>query len=85
MEELFQYRFKDGRLENQNFGNLFWQPMDGISENFHEAAKKTCTFFLAVTGELSLLLLENITLSARLKNDFIIKENLIFQKQCIKI
>jgi len=83
MEELFQYRFKDGRLENQNFGNLFLAAMDGISDNFHEAVKKTCSV-LAVTGRVIPVTLENITLSARLKNEFIIKGESNIPKQCMK-
>ena len=40
MEELLQYRFTDGRLKNQSFGNLFLAAMDGISENFEDAVQK---------------------------------------------
>ena len=40
MEDLLQYRFKDGRLKNQSFGNLFLAAMDGISNNFEEAIKR---------------------------------------------
>ena len=34
MEELLQYRFQEGKLKNQSFGNLFLAAMDGISNNF---------------------------------------------------
>ncbi len=40
MEELLQYRFPDGRLKNQNFGNLFLAAMDGVSDNFEDAVQK---------------------------------------------
>ena len=41
MEELLQYRFKDGTLKGQSFGNLFLIAMSGISdENFLEGVKK---------------------------------------------
>ncbi len=40
MQELLQYRFTEGRLKNQSFGNLFLAAMDGISSNFEEAVQK---------------------------------------------
>ena len=49
MEELLQYRFPDGRLKNQSFGNLFLAAMDGVSDNFEDAVQKMSSV-LAVTG-----------------------------------
>lgn len=40
MKELLQYRFTDGNLKNQSFGNLFLAAMDGISDNFEDAVQK---------------------------------------------
>ncbi|MFR4997627.1 MAG: gluconeogenesis factor YvcK family protein, partial [Clostridium paraputrificum] len=40
MEDLLQYRFKDGTLKGQSFGNLFLAAMDGISDNFEDAVQK---------------------------------------------
>lgn len=70
MEELLQYRFKDGRLKNQSFGNLFLAAMDGISENFEEAVQKMSEV-LAVTGNVIPVTLDDVVLKARLKNGFI--------------
>ena len=39
MEDLLQYRFTNGRLKNQSFGNLFLAAMDGISDNFEDAVR----------------------------------------------
>jgi len=72
MEQLFRYRFKDGSLENQSFGNLFLAAMNGISDNFLEAIKKTSEV-LAVTGKVLPVTLENVQLYAKLKNGDIIK------------
>lgn len=72
MEKLFQYRFEDGSLKGQSFGNLFIASMNGISSNFEEAVKRVSEV-LAVTGEVYPVTLENITLYARLKNDTVIK------------
>ncbi|EQB4339320.1 gluconeogenesis factor YvcK family protein [Clostridium botulinum] len=72
MEELLQYRFTDGRLKNQSFGNLFLAAMDGISNNFEEAVQKVSSV-LAVTGKVVPVTLENIVLKARLKNNMIVE------------
>lgn len=67
MEDLLQYRFKDGRLKNQSFGNLFLAAMDGISDNFEEAVQKMSSV-LAVTGKVIPVTLDNMQLVAKLKN-----------------
>ncbi len=72
MEQLFRYRFKDGSLENQSFGNLFLAAMNGISCNFLEAIKKTSEV-LAVTGKVLPVTLDNVELYAKLKNGDVIK------------
>jgi len=71
MEELLQYRFKDGRLKDQNFGNLFLAAMDGISNNFEEAVHKMSSV-LAVTGRVIPVTLDNMVLKAKLQNGKII-------------
>ena len=71
MDELLQYRFKDGRLKDQNFGNLFLAAMDGISNNFEEAVQKMSSV-LAVTGRVIPVTLDNMILKAKLKNGNII-------------
>jgi len=71
MEELLQYRFKEGILKNQSFGNLFLAAMDGISENFMEAVKKM-SYVLAVKGKVLPVSLDKITLKAKLKNGQIV-------------
>ncbi|NEU05634.1 MULTISPECIES: gluconeogenesis factor YvcK family protein [Clostridium] len=83
MEDLFRYRFKEGALENQNFGNLFLAAMHGISDNFNEAVKKTCSV-LAVKGRVVPVTLDNITLCAKLKNGKIVKGESNIPKECIK-
>lgn len=72
MEELLQYRFKDGRLKDQSFGNLFLAAMDGISNNFEEAVQKMSSV-LAVTGRVIPVTLDNMILKAKLKNGKIIE------------
>jgi len=72
MEELLQYRFTEGKLKNQSFGNLFLAAMDGISNNFEEAVQKMSSV-LAVTGRVMPVTLENIVLKAKLKNGTIVE------------
>jgi uncharacterized cofD-like protein len=83
MEQLFQYRFKDGRLENQSFGNLFLAAMDGISDNFLEAIKKTCAV-LAVTGKVLPVTLDNLQLFARLKNGSLVRGESVIPHEAIR-
>lgn len=72
MEELMQYRFKDGDLKGQNFGNLFIAAMTGISTNFEEAIKKMSDV-LAVKGKVYPVTIEDVTLCAELENGEIIR------------
>ncbi|AWZ47651.1 gluconeogenesis factor YvcK family protein [Hathewaya limosa] len=89
MEELLQYRFTDGRLKGQSFGNLFLAAMDGISDNFMEAVQKVSSV-LAVTGQVLPVTLKNVRLKAKLKNGNIVEgesnipEEAIKQNTCIE-
>ncbi len=71
MEKLLQYRFEDGMLKGQNFGNLFLAAMHGISTNFEEAVHKMSSV-LAVTGKVLPVTLENVRLCAELEDGSII-------------
>jgi uncharacterized cofD-like protein len=71
MEQLLQYRFKDGSLKGQSFGNLFLAAMDGISSSFVEAVGKMSDV-LAVKGRVLPVTLENVTLCAELEDGCII-------------
>lgn len=72
MEDLLQYRFQDGKLKNQSFGNLFLAAMDGISDNFENAVQKMSSV-LAVTGRVIPVTLENMRLKAKLENGSIVE------------
>lgn len=72
MEKLLQYRFKDGDLKGQSFGNLLIAAMVGISENFEEAIKRINDIF-AVMGKVLPVTTEDVTLYATLENNQIIK------------
>lgn len=65
MSDLFNYRFIDGRLKGQNFGNLFIAAMNEISANFYDAVRNVSKV-LAVKGRVLPVSLQNIQIGARL-------------------
>lgn len=72
MEKLLQFRFKEGMLKGQSFGNLFIAAMNEIYGSFEMAIKETSNV-LAVTGKVLPMTLENVTLYAVLENGHTIK------------
>ncbi len=83
MEKLLQYRFEEGRLKGQCFGNLFIAAMNGISENFEFAIEKISDI-LAVTGKVLPVSSEDVHLVAYLENGKIINGESNIPKQVIK-
>jgi uncharacterized cofD-like protein len=71
MEKLLQYRFPDGMLKGQSFGNLFLAAMDGISTSFEEAVRKMSDV-LAVTGRVLPVTLDDIRLCAELEDGYVV-------------
>ncbi len=71
LEQLLQYRFKEGRLKGQNFGNLFLAAMDGISSGFEEAVRRMSDV-LAVTGRVLPVTLEDVMLCAEMEDGCVI-------------
>lgn len=67
LQDLFHYRFQEGRLKGQNFGNLMIAAMVGISDSFEEAIKKISDIF-AITGEVFPVSEEDIVLYAKLED-----------------
>lgn len=83
MEELLQYRFQDGKLKNQSFGNLFLAAMNGISDNFEDAVQKMSSV-LAVTGKVLPVTLEDMKLIALLENGSIVEGESQIPNEAIK-
>ena len=63
MEKLLGYRFSDGMLAGQSFGNLFLAALNGISGSFDEAVRRMCEV-LAITGKVLPVTNENGHLEA---------------------
>lgn len=72
LKTLFQYRFNEGSLEGQSFGNIFLAAMNGISGSFELAVERVCEV-LAVTGQVLPVTLDDVNLCASYENDIIIQ------------
>lgn len=67
MEKLLQYRFLDGSLKDQNFGNLLIATLAEITGSFEEAVRVTSNV-LAITGKVLPVTLEDVHLQARFQD-----------------
>ena len=72
MEQLMQYRFREGSLKGQSFGNLFIAAMNDICGSF-DAAVREVSSVLAVTGKVLPVTLDNVVLYAELEDGTVIK------------
>jgi uncharacterized cofD-like protein len=72
MEQLMEYRFSEGKLKGQSFGNLFIAAMNDICGSFDKAVKEVSNV-LAVTGKVLPVTLENVVLYAELEDGTVIK------------
>ena len=78
MRELMQYRFKDGSLAGQSFGNLFIAALNGISPSFDEAVTRMSQV-LAITGHVLPVTTADVRLEAEFENGAsVIGESKIF-------
>ena len=67
MQQLLAYRFHDGRLAGQAFGNLLLAALDGISDSFDQAVARMGEV-LAITGRILPVTNANIQLEASFDN-----------------
>ncbi len=72
MQQVLQYRFKEGYLKGQSFGNLLIAAMTDLCGGFLLGVKQISNV-LAVTGKVLPVSLDNISLCARLKNGTIVE------------
>lgn len=72
MEKLFRYRFGNGMLKGQSFGNLFIAAMNEIYGSFDMAIKETSNV-LSITGKVLPMTIDNVNLLAELENGVVIK------------
>ena len=67
MEQLMTYRFQEGSLEGQNFGNLLLAALNGICGSFAEAVRQMGEV-LAITGRVLPVTEESIHLQAQFED-----------------
>ena len=67
MKKLLQYRFTEGSLSGQSFGNLFLAALTDITGGFEEAVRVTSNV-LAITGKVLPVTLEDVNLKALFSN-----------------
>lgn len=67
MAELLHYRFSDGSLAGQSFGNLFLAALNGISSSFDEAVSRMSEV-LAITGRVLPVTNADVQLEAEFEN-----------------
>ncbi|MDD4122075.1 MAG: YvcK family protein [Eubacteriales bacterium] len=71
MTEVLKYRFTEGRLEGQSFGNLLIAALNGIYGNFEEAVAKTSEI-LRIKGQVLPVTGSDVHLCAELENGAIV-------------
>lgn len=67
MAQLLNYRFTEGSLAGQSFGNLFLAALNGISDSFDQAVARMSQV-LAVTGQVLPVTNANVNLEAEFEN-----------------
>lgn len=67
MSQLMQYRFSEGSLAGQSFGNLFLAALNGISSSF-DAAVSRMSEVLAITGRVLPVTTADVRLEAEFEN-----------------
>lgn len=78
MAELLHYRFREGSLAGQSFGNLFLAALNGISPSFDEAVSRMSQV-LAITGRVLPVTTADVQLEAEFENGAsVIGESKIF-------
>lgn len=67
MEQLLAYRFTEGSLAGQSFGNLFLAALNGISDTFDQAVRSMGEV-LAITGRVLPVTNQSVHLEAEFEN-----------------
>ena len=81
MEKMLNYRFSEGSLAGQSFGNLFLAALNGISDSFDQAVRRMGEV-LAITGRVLPVTTQNVHLEALFENGTrILGESKIFYEK----
>ena len=83
MEKLLQYRFSEGSLKGQSFGNLLIAAMNEIYGSFEMAIKETSNV-LAVTGKVLPMTIRDVVLKAELSNGRLVSGESRIPEVCLE-
>ncbi len=72
VHDAFNYRFKQGRLANHNFGNLFLAALEKVCGNFSDAVE-IASHILSIKGTVVPVTLDNVRLYARLADNTVVR------------
>lgn len=72
LRDLFNYRFRTGKLEGHSFGNLFLAALEGVLGRFDHAVEHAAKI-LRVRGSVIPVTLDDVRLSARLEDGTIVR------------
>lgn len=84
MEKLMTYRFTNGSLKGQSFGNLFIAAMNDIYGDFEKAIQETSNV-LAVKGKVLPVTLDDMRLCAELENGEIVEGESLIPLESIRM
>ena len=81
MSQVFNYRFTEGSLSGQSFGNLFLAALCRICGTFDEAVKRMCDV-LAITGRVLPVTTADVNIEAEFENGVrVVGESKIFNEK----
>lgn len=83
MKKVMQYRFPEGALKGQSFGNLFIAALNGVYGSFEKAISKISQI-LAVKGRVLPVSVDNLRLYAELENGSVVKGEARIPQESIK-
>ena len=73
MRELFDYKFKSGKLKDLSFGDLYLYAMQQANSNLSDSINKS-NKILNIVGKIMPVTLDNIKICAELENGYVIEE-----------
>lgn len=83
LQELFGYRFQEGRLDGQNFGNLMIAALQGINGSFEKAVEQLADIF-AISGRVLPVTFDEVDLLAELANEKIVQGESSIPREVLK-
>ena len=74
IENLFNYKFSNGKLNNLSFSDIYFSAMKNINNNDFATSIAKCNEVLNITGKVLPVTLDKMNITAELENGYIVKE-----------